>query len=399
MVIITEVVMDVTFPDYAGALALDQSQSDLFLFNSNFNLVRANGVSQRLSTPILSPCFNQEVQALFEREKAKGIANPMIVGAIPFDMDQPTQLVAPRWSERVTPFNTGLSPFVDKDFVHQVTEQRFTPNQMPFLEMIEQVLSAFKNERLKKVVLSKILDLTLDKMVDIPRLLANIMGQNPNAYHFSVPLECSVLIGASPELLIRKQANKVFSNPLAGSAKRLQKPDNDRQAGEALVRSVKDQYEHRLVVESIRSSLMPLVESIHIQPEPSLISTPTMWHLSTEIEATLLTDNTTSIFDLIKNMHPTPAMCGTPTQLAKQHIESLEPHQRGFFSGLVGWCDAQGNGEWAIAIRCAEVSGNKVKLFAGAGVVPDSSPESEWLETSAKMRTMINAFGIKDSIL
>jgi isochorismate synthase len=124
-----------------------------------------------------------------------------------------------------------------------------------------------------------------------------------------------------------------------------------------------------------------------------------MWHLSTEIEATLLTDNTTSIFDLIKNMHPTPAMCGTPTQLAKQHIESLEPHQRGFFSGLVGWCDAQGNGEWAIAIRCAEVSGNKVKLFAGAGVVPDSSPESEWLETSAKMRTMINAFGIKESIL
>jgi isochorismate synthase len=92
-------------------------------------------------------------------------------------------------------------------------------------------------------------------------------------------------------------------------------------------------------------------------------------------------------------------MCGTPTQLAKRHIDILEPHPRGFFSGLVGWCDAQGNGEWAIAIRCAEVTGNKVALFAGAGVVSGSSPESEWLETSAKMRTMINAFGIKEDVI
>ncbi|MBJ7539333.1 isochorismate synthase [Marinomonas transparens] len=391
--------MDITFPDYAASSASGQSKTDMFLFNSNVNLVRARGLSQRLSLPILSPNFNQEVQNLFKQETSKGNPNPILVGAIPFDMNQPVALIAPELSERVTPFASSLSPFVDKDFSHQVAEQSFTPSYKPFLGMIEQALATFKNESLKKVVLSKILDLTLDKTVDIPRLLANIMGQNPKAYHFSMPLENSVLIGASPELLIRKQANKIFSNPLAGSAKRLQNAEADRQAAETLAQSVKDQYEHRLVVESIRSSLMPLVESMKIEAEPSLISTPTMWHLSTHIEATLAADNEFSIFDFIKSMHPTPAMCGTPTLLAKDHIETLEPHQRGFFSGLVGWCDAQGNGEWAIAIRCAEVSANKVKLFAGAGVVPDSTPESEWLETSAKMRTMINAFGIKEGVI
>ncbi|ETI58658.1 isochorismate synthase [Marinomonas profundimaris] len=391
--------MDVTFPDYAGALALDQSQDDLFLFNSRINLVRASGVSQRLSTPIISPSFNQEVNALFEREIAKGVVNPMLVGAIPFDMSQPTQLVAPTWSERVTSLTSGLSPFLDKDFSHHVSDHAFSPNHADFLTMIDQALSTFEQGQLKKVVLSKILNIELDKVVDIPRLLANIMGQNPNAYHFSVPLENSILIGASPELLIRKQGTKMFSNPLAGSAKRLQNAEADQRAAETLSKSIKDQYEHRLVVESIRSSLVGLVDNLNVPDEPSVISTPTMWHLSTEIEATLRGESTTSIFDIIKSMHPTPAMCGTPTQLAKRHIDILEPHPRGFFSGLVGWCDAQGNGEWAIAIRCAEVTGNKVALFAGAGVVSGSSPESEWLETSAKMRTMINAFGIKEDVI
>lgn len=391
--------MDITLPDYVNLLALEPSQTDLFLFNSSTNLVRASGVSQQLSTPIVSSSFNQEVQTIFKSESDKGVQNPILVGAIPFDMTQPTQLVAPEWSERVNPLQSGLLPFIDNDFSHRVTEHSFAPNHANFLAMIEQALSTFENDHLKKVVLSKVLELRLDKAVDVSRLLANIMAQNPNAYHFNVPLENSVLIGASPELLIRKQGHRIFSNPLAGSAKRLSDKTADQQASETLLQSVKDQYEHRLVVEAIRTSLTPLVQNLMIPAEPSVISTPTMWHLSTEIEATLPLSNVTSIFDVIKNMHPTPAMCGTPTPLAQRQIEVLEPHKRGFFSGLVGWCDSQGNGEWAIAIRCAEVSGNNVKLFAGAGVVPDSLPESEWRETCAKMRTMINAFGIEEDLI
>ncbi|WP_417528628.1 isochorismate synthase [Marinomonas shanghaiensis] len=391
--------MDSTFQDYAGALAINQSKNDVFLFNSNGNLVRGNGVSQRLSVPILSPDFNQEVQAVFRRERNRGIANPILVGAIPFDMRQPTHLIAPDWSERINALGYSLSPFMDEGFTHRVMEHRFSPDHNDFLTMIEQALSIFEMGHLKKVVLSKVLTLTLDRIIDIPRLLSNIMAQNPNAYHFSVPLERDVLVGASPELLLRKQGNKIFSNPLAGSARRLDCPDRDRQAAQTLLESSKDQYEHRLVVEAIRSSLSPLIHNLHIPDPPELISTPTMWHLSTQIEATLADINPPSLFDLIKHVHPTPAMCGTPTLEAQHCIESLEPHQRGCFSGLVGWCDFQGNGEWAIAIRCAQVSGNKATLFAGAGVVPDSNPESEWLETSAKMRTMLNAFGIKENVI
>ncbi|MGO2511664.1 isochorismate synthase [Marinomonas polaris] len=391
--------MDATIQDYASSLALNQSQDDLFLFNSNFNLVRANGIRQRLTIPVLANTFHKEVQAVFKREKAQGKSNPILVGAIPFDMNQVAQLVVPEWYEIVKPLDRTLSSFVDKDFVHHVCEHSFAPSHVDFLDMIEQVLSIFESGPLKKVVLSKILKLTLDRNVDVPRLLANIMAQNPSAYHFSVPLENSILIGASPELLIRKQGNKIFSNPLAGSAKRFGNADADRQAAKSLFNSAKDHYEHQLVVDAILASLLPVVESLNVREEPSLISTPTMWHLSTDIEATLPTVNPPSVFDLIKQIHPTPAMCGTPTLQAQRHIEALEPHQRGFFSGLVGWSDAEGNGEWAIAIRCAEVSENKVTLFAGAGVVPDSNPESEWLETSAKMRTMLNAFGIKEDVI
>lgn len=399
--------MDITFPEhtnalvpeYANALVSEQPQDDVFLFNSNSNLVRTNGIRQRISSPLLSNTFHQEVQSVFRREQVQGSCNPILVGAIPFDMNQPVQLVVPEWHERVKPLDRTLSSFVDKDFIHHASEQSFAPSHTEFLEMIEQALSTFENSPLKKVVLSKILKLTLDRKVDVPRLLANIMAQNPSAYHFSVPLQNSVLIGASPELLLRKQGNKIFSNPLAGSAKRLINLDADRQAAKTLSNSAKDQYEHRLVVDAIRAALLPVVESLGERKEPSIISTPTMWHLSTDIEATLPAINPPSMFDLIKQIHPTPAMCGTPTMSAQHHIAALEPHQRGFFSGLVGWCDAEGNGEWAIAIRCAEVSGNKVTLFAGAGVVPDSNPESEWLETSAKMRTMLNAFGIKEDVI
>ncbi len=392
--------MDVAFPDYDYdtelLLSSDQHKTDLFLFNSSQNLVRARGVSQKLVTPLSAATFRHDVQNVFDAEKVKGVDNPILVGAIPFDLDQPCQLFAPKWSERVKPFSANFPAFKDKDFSHHITHHAFTPDHNDFVAMIEEALITLRHDDLKKIVLSKTLEMSLDKSVDIPRLLTNIMGQNPNAYHFSVPLDTGILIGASPELLIRKEGNILFSNPLAGSAKRCKDPQEDKRVAQVLNQSEKDQYEHRIVVDAIRSALIPMVESMKLEVQPSLISTPTMWHLSTEIEAMLAIDSSLSIFDVIKQLHPTPAMCGTPTGLAHDHIAALEPHQRDFFSGLVGWCDAQGNGEWAIAIRCAEVASNKVRLFAGAGVVPDSCAESEWRETSAKMQTMINAFGIKD---
>lgn len=389
--------MDASEYDFVDSSTSNQAQQNLFLFNSKANVVRATGVSQRLCMPLTSAAFTEEVASVYRHEKSKGIANPILVGAIPFDLNQPAQLIAPEWYERANLLNYGLSPFADSTVIHEAKERRFLPNQDEFIAMTTRAIEQFSDGDLKKVVLSKILELTLDRCVDLPRLLANIMSQNPGSYHFQVPVFDGALIGASPELLIRKKGERIMSNPLAGSAKRSADINDDKCAAMSLQGSNKDHYEHSLVVQAIQSSLMPFVEKIHVPLQPSLISTPTMWHLSTEIEATLKTSDT-CIFELIKELHPTPAMCGTPTRHAKESILDLEPHQRGFFSGLVGWCDSEGNGEWAIAIRCAEVSGNKVRLFAGAGVVPDSNPESEWLETTAKMQTMVNAFGIQGGI-
>lgn len=393
--------MDITLNDYAphSLFASQKPQNDLFLFNSSSNIVRSRGVSQTLVTPLLSPSFNQEVRDIFNKESLRGVVNPILVGAIPFDLSQPCALFSPKDFECVKPLYRHQSPFADEGFSHKVIKHSFSPNKGKFVDIVNQSLSLFEDTRLKKVVLSKVLDLELDKPIDSVRLLANIMAQNPYAYHFKVPFKNSGIIGASPELLIKKQGTQVFSNPLAGSAKRSANEAEDKIISENLRASEKDQYEHRLVVEGIRSSLSSMVEDLNIPDKPSVISTPTMWHLSTQIEATLASQDITSVFDIIKKLHPTPAMCGTPTSLAKQSIHRLEPYDRQFFSGLVGWCDSQGNSEWAIAIRCAEVSENKVKLFAGAGIVPGSTAQTEWAETSAKMRTMLNALGIREGML
>lgn len=118
-----------------------------------------------------------------------------------------------------------------------------------------------------------------------------------------------------------------------------------------------------------------------------------MWHLSTVIKGELL-DAEVSSLDLAVALQPTPAVCGAPTEKARQAISEIEPFDRGFFTGMVGWCDADGDGEWVVTIRCAEANGQSLRLFAGAGVVGESKPEEELAETGAKFQTMLRAMGV-----
>jgi isochorismate synthase len=122
-----------------------------------------------------------------------------------------------------------------------------------------------------------------------------------------------------------------------------------------------------------------------------------MWHLSTEIHGELLNRDISSL-EVAFALHPTPAICGTPVLTAREAIGSQEPFDRGLFTGMVGWCDSEGDGEWAVTIRCAEVEGNELRLFAGAGIVAGSTPEAELAETSAKFRTMLLAMGLDSTV-
>ena len=367
---------------------------DLFLFYSNSSSVRATGTKSLLTTPLNSSAFQQDLQALFQSERASGVTKPIVVGAIPFDLNQPSYLVVPEWSSMQSAPTFDVTRFNDESFINHAESYRYTPEYEQFTAGVNEALKRFEAQQLDKVVLSRVLDIDFEAALDIDRLMGNIMAQNPNAFHFRVPLEDGTLIGASPELLLRKQGRKICSNPLAGSAKRSQNTQQDQAIAQALAESKKDQHEHRLVVDSIREALQDFIQVDHIPQAPSLINTPTMWHLSTLIEEELA-DPSTCSFDLIKALHPTPAMGGTPRASALSAIHDIEPHQRHFFSGLVGWCDDQGNSEWAIAIRCAHVSGKTARLFAGAGIVAGSDPDKEWRETGDKMRTMLNAFGIQ----
>ncbi len=244
-----------------------------------------------------------------------------------------------------------------------------------------------------KVVLSRLIDIKATQNLDSGALLERLIAQNPASFNFHVPLpDGGVLLGASPELLLRKEGDHYSSLPLAGSARR--QPDDvlDREAGNRLLASEKDRHEHELVTQSMKKTLAPRSLQLTLPNTPQLITTPTLWHLATPIEGQAKPcENALTLACLL---HPTPALSGFPHQVAKQVIAELEPFERDLFGGIVGWCDAEGNGEWVVTIRCARVKDNGVRLFAGAGIVPASSPESEWRETGVKLSTMLNVFGL-----
>lgn len=319
--------------------------------------------------------------------------NPILCGAIPFDTHQPSALFVPQqtqWFERDAYLAGVASP---QDALPEITRQNEVPAQQPFMQMVADAVEATRGDQLDKVVLSRLLEIETREPVDRQALMARIIAQNPHGFHFHVPLEQGALLGASPELLLRKSGAQFYSNPLAGSARRDADPQRDLEVSQQLLVSEKDRYEHQFVTEGMRQVLADRCRYLNIPTVPELLSTTTLWHLSTPIdgEAASRAENALSLACLL---HPTPALCGTPTALAHQVIKQLEPFDRGLFGGIVGWCDAEGNGEWVVTIRCGTVQGNQVRLFAGAGIVQDSSPESEWHETGTKLSTISRAFGL-----
>ena len=244
---------------------------------------------------------------------------------------------------------------------------------------------------LRKVVLARALEIVTAQPAD-PLVLLNRLAGDPavTAYLLDLP-EGGHLVGASPELLLRKRGPGIVAHPLAGSARRSADPAQDRAAADALAASGKDRHEHRFVAEMILDTLAPFCADLSAEPA-HLTCTGSMWHLGTRIAGRLRDPAMPSAL-LAAALHPTPAVCGTPTEEARAAIAALEPDPRGFYAGAVGWCDRQGDGEWHVAIRCAEVSGTRVRAWAGAGIVAGSDPDAELAETEAKFAAILTALG------
>lgn len=377
----------------------DISPTRGFFFTSPFRSLASQGCFTQITLPAaggeaLNSAFQQAVQQAFIQARSAGIAHPILCGAIPFDTQQPSALFVPKevqWFDRQQFLDTAP---VTQNTLPQVTRKTEQPAKTEFMQMVSSAVEATERGALRKVVLSRLLEIETRHPVDRAALMARMISQNPGGYHFHVPLEKGALLGASPELLLRKLGNHFHSNPLAGSARRSTDPVQDHAASQALLVSEKDTYEHHIVTDAMRDVLTPRCRHLHIPSHPELLSTPTLWHLASPIDGDVA-DSAENALSLACLLHPTPALCGMPTTSARELISRLEPFDRGLFGGIVGWCDDQGNGEWVVTIRCGTVNANHVQLFAGAGIVPDSVPESEWAETGTKLNTMLRAFGLK----
>jgi isochorismate synthase len=367
-----------------------------FLYMSSHRSIRASGIAVHVDTPAAGGergdgPFQLAVSGALKQARALGVQRPIVMGAIPFDVTQPSCLYVPTQHEFFDRVSAARQP---TRALGAVVDARSIPDEPGFKAGVNQAIANFRHSDIKKAVLSRIFEIQLDAPVDVGHILGNLLNQNPNSYHFHIPMQDgSSLIGASPELLLRKQGAHIFSNPLAGSAKRQSDATQDRLVSETLRHSAKDNYEHSLVVDEIRNILAPHCRELDIPPGPSLINTAAMWHLSTSISGAMANPGT-SVLQMACQLHPTPAVCGFPTGLSRKLINLIEPFERGPFTGMVGWCDEEGDGEWVVTIRCGTVLGNYVRLFAGAGIVEASCAESEWAETQAKLGTMLNAFGI-----
>ncbi|EDH3531698.1 isochorismate synthase EntC [Salmonella enterica] len=372
---------------------------DRFFFMSPYRSFTTSGCFARYTEPAVagdspdSP-FQQKLRQQFAEAKSQGIANPILVGAIPFDTRQPSSLFIPMaWQ----PFSRQQKQRTARYFTdHQpltVTARKAIPEQDAFEAMVARAAMLTATPDVDKVVLSRLIDITTDVAVDSGALLERLVAQNPVSYNFHVPLaDGGVLLGASPELLLRKEGERFSSLPLAGSARR--QPDDvlDREAGNRLLASQKDRHEHELVTQAMKQILRDRSTELQLPSSPQLITTPTLWHLGTPFEGKANAGE--NALTLACLLHPTPALSGFPHQVAKKLIAELEPFDRELFGGIVGWCDAEGNGEWVVTIRCAKLQGNQVRLFAGAGIVPASSPVGEWRENGVKLSTMLNVFGL-----
>ncbi len=338
----------------------------------------------------------ERVTAVLRVAEAAGHEVRTVVGAIPFDPDATAHLVVPQRIRRAGPLPAGLT--ADRPAGTAAPQFTVTPDPDPrlYARAVGEAVARMRAGDYTKVVLARSLRLTTSAGLDLPPLVRALAECDPRCYTFAVDLGAGrTLLGASPELLVSRTDRRVVANPIAGSAARSADPAEDACRAAALLTSAKDRHEHAVVVDAVAATLRPLCATIDVPAEPSLLGTAAMWHLSTRITGKVA-DPATSALALATRLHPTPAVCGSPVGRARAAIAEFEPFDRGFYSGMVGWGDADGDGEWVVTIRCGIADGDTLRLYAGAGIVADSAPESELAETTAKFSTFLTALGLSD---
>jgi isochorismate synthase len=321
-----------------------------------------------------------------------------IVGALPFDRERPAFLYEPEHFRRGRAGSGQGMPRAMPAPRLSAPRIAAEPAATVYAEGVRRALDLIAAGAgpgaLRKIVLARTLLVEAAADIAIPAVLQRLAAADPSVNVFSVPLTGATLVGATPELLVAKTGRSVVSHPLAGSARRLPDAAEDRDAARDLLTSDKNRREHAAVVEAILDEMAPYCRLLQAPPEPEVVSTATLWHLATRITGELRDPDVSSL-ELATRLHPTPAVCGLPRDAAAAAIADIEPFDRGFYAGAVGWSDAAGDGRWYVTIRCAEIAGRTARLYAGAGIVAGSDPEEEVAETATKFLALLGALGIE----
>jgi menaquinone-specific isochorismate synthase len=272
--------------------------------------------------------------------------------------------------------------------------QSFTEHEVEvkqWLDSVETVISHIEEGKLEKAVLARELQLATLSQFDIESILYRLQENQLTSYIFAFESGPSTFIGATPERLIKKKKNRLFSTCLAGSIKRGMTIKEDEYLEKELLNDHKNLAEHQFVVDMIAKELEIVCTSIKKPTKPSVFKAKDIQHLYTPIIGTAKQD--VPLLSVLDRLHPTPALGGFPKEESLEEIRNHELLDRGWYAGPIGWMDSNGDGEFAVAIRSGLFQEKKASLFAGCGIVAKSEPQKEYEETQIKFKPMLTAIG------
>ena len=324
---------------------------------------------------------------------------PIAIGNIAFQRMAPATLVIPRkvvgkdeagncWITTIDDAPPTISPAL----ASQPKPSTFNVEPITPIETYKKAVlaarDAVRTGAITKAVIAREIRVTSSIPIDVHAVLLRLRATFARSYRFSI----NGFIGASPELLVEIKGDRIRSHPLAGTTPRTGDPKTDDELARKLIASMKDQVEHRVVIDVIHEMLLPWCSYLDWEPEPSVLQVANVQHLGTLIEGHLSAVRP-SVMEIVRTLSPTPALGGHPRDAALALIADVEELDRGPYGGAVGWVDGSGNGTWAVAIRCAELSDDRLtaRLIAGGGIVAASDPDAELAETQAKFQAMLSA--------
>ncbi len=259
---------------------------------------------------------------------------------------------------------------------------------------IYSVIEEIKREKIDKVVIARRVENEIISSVNWQKTFNDLNIKFPTCTNFLYKSSKSIFFGSTPEILIKYSGNTFFTEALAGSIMRGINPEQDKQLEDELLKSDKNKVEHEAVIDYIKKSVFNYVDQVEIVKNPIVKKLPNIQHLQTSVTGTLKSKDL--IFKIISSLFPTPAVCGIPKEQSLKMIEKTEDFDRGLFSGVIGWFNADNYGEFFVTIRSALVKDNKLYAYAGCGIVEGSDPKEEYEETQLKLKPILSLFNYAD---